>query len=83
VVISLVINDRSRRPLVDARRARSVGCLAPVDRTGHRIHEALGLRWQDVDLDSATIRLRWQFTKDSKEPCAGQTDAGARDLPIL
>jgi integrase len=34
--------------------------------TGLRIREALGLRWQDVDLDNATIRLRWQLTKDCK-----------------
>jgi integrase len=51
--------------------------------TGLRIREALGLRWQDVDLDNATIRLRWQLTKDCKSRVPVKTDAGARDLPIL
>ena len=51
--------------------------------TGMRIREALGLRWEDVDLDAATIRLRWQLTKDCKSRVPVKTDAGARDLPIL
>jgi integrase len=51
--------------------------------TGMRIREALGLRWEDVDLDGATIRLRWQLTKDCKSRVAVKTEAGARDLPIL
>lgn len=51
--------------------------------TGLRIREALGLRWEDVDLDTATIRVRWQLTKDCKNHVPVKTDAGARDLPIL
>lgn len=51
--------------------------------TGVRIREALGLRWEDVDLDGATIRLRWQLAKDDRTRAALKTDAGARDLPIL
>jgi integrase len=52
--------------------------------TGMRIREALGLRWQDVDLDAATIRLRWQLARDddlARVPL--KTDAGARDIPML
>jgi integrase len=51
--------------------------------TGMRIREALGLRWQDVDLDAATIRLRSQLTKDCKRRVPLKTEAGLRDLPIL
>jgi integrase len=51
--------------------------------TGMRIREALGLRWQDIDLDAATIRLRWQLAKDDLSYVPVKTDAGVRDLPIL
>ena len=51
--------------------------------TGMRIREALGLRWEDVDLDSATIRLRWQLAKDDRTHVPVKTDAGVRDIPIL
>jgi integrase len=37
--------------------------------TGMRIREALGLRWQDVDLDTATIRLRWQLARNDRTAC--------------
>lgn len=51
--------------------------------TGMRIREALGLRWQDIDLDEATIRLRWQLGRDDLAYVPVKTDAGARDIPIL
>jgi integrase len=51
--------------------------------TGMRAREALGLRWQDVDLDAATIQLRWQLGRDDRALVPLKTDAGARDLPIL
>jgi integrase len=51
--------------------------------TGLRIREALGLRWQDIDLDAATIRLRWQLAKDDLSYVLVKTEAGVRDLPIL
>lgn len=51
--------------------------------TGVRIREALGLRWRDVDLDEATIRLRWQLGRDDRSYITVKTDAGIRDLPIL
>lgn len=50
--------------------------------TGVRIREALGLRWQDIDLDAATIRLRCQLAKDDLTRVPLKTDAGARDLPV-
>lgn len=48
-----------------------------------RIREALGLRWQDLDLDAATIRLRWQLGRDDLAYLPVKTEAGARDIPIL
>ena len=48
-----------------------------------RIREALGLRWEDVDLDEATIRLRWQLAKDDRRRVPVKTAAGNRDLPIV
>jgi len=51
--------------------------------TGMRVREALGLRWQDVDLDAATIRLRVQLAKDDVTRVPLKTDAGSRDLPVL
>jgi integrase len=51
--------------------------------TGVRIREALGLRWRDIDLDAATIRLRWQLTKDDVTHVPLKTEAGNRDLPVL
>jgi integrase len=51
--------------------------------TGLRAREALGLRWQDVDLDAATIRLRWQLARDDLTYVPVKTEAGIRDLPIL
>jgi integrase len=51
--------------------------------TGMRIREALGLRWEDVDLDEATIRLRWQLAIDDRTRVPLKTDAGIRELPIL
>ena len=51
--------------------------------TGMRIREALGLRWDDIDLDAATIRLRWQLAKDGATRVPLKTDAGVRDLPIV
>lgn len=51
--------------------------------TGMRIREALGLRWEDIDFDQGTIRVRWQLAKDDLLRVAVKTEAGNRDLPIL
>jgi integrase len=46
--------------------------------------EVLGLRWQDVDLDAGTLRIRQQIGRVSGELRTGpvKTRAGNRDLPI-
>jgi integrase len=51
--------------------------------TGMRIREALGLRWQDVDLEAATIRLRFQLAVDDHTHVPLKTHAGERELPVL
>jgi integrase len=51
--------------------------------TGMRQGELLGLRWQDVDLDEATIRLRWQLAVDDRTRVELKTEAGIREIPIL
>jgi integrase len=49
-----------------------------------RIREALGLRWQDVDLDDATVHVRFQLAPDDRTYVPRpKTDAGARDIPIV
>lgn len=51
---------------------------------GMRRGEVLGLRWQDVDLDAGTLRIRQQIGRVSGELRIGpvKTRAGNRDLPI-
>jgi integrase len=51
---------------------------------GMRRGEVLGLRWQDVDLDEGTLRIRQQIGRVSGELRTGpvKTRAGNRDLPI-
>jgi integrase len=49
--------------------------------TGLRQGEALGLRWQDVDVKAGEIRVRWQLDRRGElvEP---KTDAAKREIPI-
>lgn len=51
---------------------------------GMRRGEVLGLRWQDVDVDEGTLRIRQQIGRVSGELRTGpvKTRAGNRDLPI-
>ena len=49
--------------------------------TGMRVSEAIALRWQDVDLLDAMIRVRHSWSREGTltEP---KTKAGRRDVPI-
>jgi integrase len=52
--------------------------------TGMRIREALAVRWQDVDVDSATLRVHCQLAIDDRTIVPKpKTDASLRELPIL
>ena len=67
------------------RRQQAQCDYAPLIRllvlTGLRVSEALALRWGDVDLLDATVRVRHSWARDGKltEP---KTKAGRRDVPI-
>lgn len=52
---------------------------------GLRRGEALGLRWDDIDLDAGEIQIRQQLQRASGELYVGpvKTRAGRRDLPLL
>jgi integrase len=52
---------------------------------GMRRGEVQGLRWQDIDSDAATIRVRQQVQRIQGELHIGpvKTRAGTRDLPLL
>ena len=49
--------------------------------TGLRVSEALGLRWQDIDLLGAAIHVRHSWSREGMltEP---KMKAGRRDVPI-
>jgi integrase len=49
--------------------------------TGLRVSEALALRWQDIDLLDAIIRVRHSWARDGKLT-PPKTKAGVRDVPI-
>lgn len=50
--------------------------------TGMRIGELLGLRWQDIDLKTATIHVRHQLSRTTRTIGPPKTEAGVRDIPI-
>lgn len=68
-----------------ARRPQARYDYAPLIRllvsTGLRVSEALALRWQDVDLLDATLRVRCSLARDGSltEP---KTRAGRRQVPL-
>jgi|SRR5579884_3776580 len=54
--------------------------------TGLRIGEALGLRWQDVDLDKRRLQVRQQLTIIPGEPWAltpPKSKSGRRTVPLI
>lgn len=54
-----VLTPETAQALVDAVKAERLGPLCTFAlATGLRLGEALGLHWQDVDLDARTIRVR-------------------------
>ena len=52
---------------------------------GLRRGEALGLRWDDIDVDAGTIQIRMQLQRIRGELLLApvKTHAGKRDLPLL
>lgn len=71
--------------LVDAAKHRGLKWASLVSLgvyTGLRSGEALGLRWQDVDLDANVIRVRYQRDAKSGVLRDLKTEASKRDVPI-
>ncbi|WP_322409146.1 site-specific integrase [Microbacterium invictum] len=89
-----VLNAREIRALLDAARAidqdprgwrtHSYPLFALIAATGMRKGEALALRWQDIDLDAATVTVRGTLSRvDGKLiVTAPKTRASRRVLPI-
>lgn len=53
--------------------------------TGMRRAEVLGLRWADIDLDAATVRIRWtlvQIAGEMIDQDSAKTDAGERTVAL-
>ncbi len=52
--------------------------------TGLRRGEALGLHWQDVDLDAAVLRVRWTLSRTSSGLELGEpkTEKSRRTVPL-
>jgi len=61
------------------RRYRTLVAVSVL--TGIRQGEALGLRWQDLDVKAGVVRVRWQLDRQGNlvEP---KTNAARRDVPI-
>lgn len=53
--------------------------------TGMRVGEATGLRWEDIDFDSGTFKIRNQLRFEGGSFCfrPPKSDAGKRNLPIV
>jgi integrase len=54
-------HERARRLLASLRGDRLEALFLLALTTGMRQGEILGLRWHDVDLDAATLTVRWQL----------------------
>jgi integrase len=82
-----VLSPEEVRRLLEAVKAGAPDCypmIATLVLTGMRLSEAVGLRWQDVDLEAGVIRvvrtLRWVGGRWVEgEP---KTAAGRRQIPI-
>jgi integrase len=64
----------------DSERWRAAFGLAGY--AGLRLGEIRGLRWQDIDLDAATIKVHRSLLPDGTEK-ATKTEAGERSVPLL
>ena len=60
--------DGARAFLVAAREHRLEALFTVAIAVGLRLGEALGLRWQDVDLDAGTLTVRYQVQRLKGEP---------------
>jgi integrase len=71
------------RDLLGALEARDRGLWAMAFYAGLRRGELMGLRWGDVDLDAATIRVERAYDPGSKTYQTPKSRAGIRTVPIV
>ncbi len=77
--------DEAKRFLAAAKSDSLYAAFVLLTFYGLRRGEALGLRWEDIDLDAGTIRIRQQLQRIRGELLQApvKTSAGKRDLPLL
>jgi integrase len=77
--------DEAKRFLTAAKSDPLYAAFVLLIFYGLRRGEALGLRWEDIDLDAGTIRIRQQLQRIRGELLQApvKTSAGKRDLPLL
>jgi integrase len=76
--------EEVKRFLIAAEGHRLEGFFALLMATGIRLGEALGLKWEDVDFDKATLTVRKQLQrlKGSVSLIDPKTDRALRTIPI-
>jgi integrase len=77
-----ILNSEEVELLLDACDETTRVFVAVSAFTGARLSEVLGLRWEDVDLDGESIRIRRQLARDGHlvEP---KTDAAKREVVVM
>jgi integrase len=78
-----VLTPDELRALIDAASPDSRAFIATLALTGLRQSEALGLTWQDIDLDAGLVRLRYQLERGGRGRVKLKTPAARRDVVML
>lgn len=74
--------DQARRVIVEGRDDRLWPLFVLILSTGLRVSEALGLAWSDVDLEQASLTVRYQLRrKRTTEPGYDPADPWVRSRP--
>lgn len=81
------LTDDECRALIDNTTGVWRALIATAVFSGCRLSELLAIRWQDVDFDTETLRVRFQLTIAKKDKPARlaplKTGAGERDVYLL
>jgi integrase len=76
------LTEAEMRLLVDTARGRDRLLVGVLLFAGLRISEALGLAWEDVDLGSGHLRLRYQLARNGKRVRL-KTVGSSRDVVLM
>ena len=76
--------DKARAFLAEAKNHRLEALFTVAIAVGLRLGEALGLRWQDVDLDAGTLTVRYQLQRLKGAPklVEPKTARARRTVPL-